>query len=165
MLKQFSVRYGRNYAVVLIVLAIVLPCLLIAPFIYLMQGLKPLEDWKALVIIFGFLGCIISLGLWLVFSVYPPAVLSINNNEISLSFKRTFFLTPSNFSFNISDITSFTRGEIGGDEYFLFKTRNPVRTFQVSASSYSFEDSFSFDGVMSDINEMVNEFENSNKQI
>ena len=152
MLKQFSVRYGRNYKVVL---AIVLPSLLIVPFIFLIQGFKSLEEWKVWLIIYGFLGMLISLTLWLTFRVYPSTILSINKNEISLSFERTNFISPSDFSFNISDIISFTRRDIGGDEYFLFKTRNPIRKFQVSSSSKSFEDLVSFDEAMLEISEMV----------
>ena len=157
MLKQFSVSYGRNYKVVL---AIVLPCLLIVPFIFLMQALKFLEEWKIWVIIFSFLGGIIALALWLVFRVYPSAILSINKNEISLSFKQTSFLSPSDFSFCISDIISFTSNETGGDVYFLFKTQKPFRKFQVSSSSNSIEDVISFNEVMVEISEMINNANN-----
>ncbi len=157
MLKQFSVRYGRNYKVVL---AIVLPCLLIVPFIFIMQALKFIEEWKVWFIIIGFLGGIIGLALWLAFRVYPSATLGINKNEISLSFKQTGFLSPVDFSFGIPDIISFTRNETGGGVYFLFKTQKPFRKFQVSSSSNSIEDTISFNEVMFEISEMVNSANN-----
>ena len=154
MIKTFNVRYGRNYKVVL---AIVLPCLLIVPFILLMQYVKFLEEWKVWVIIYIFLGCIISLSLWLVLRVYPSTEFSIRKNEISLSFDHSNFLSPPDFSFLIADITSFTRGEIGEAEYFIFETCNPSRKFQVSASSDKVEDLLSFNEAMVEIGEMVNE--------
>lgn len=153
MVKQFPVRYGRNYK---IVLAIVLPCLLIVPFILWMQNYKSIEEWKIWLIIFTFLGSVISLSLWLVLQTYPRALFSINKNEISLSFERSNFLNPSNFSFNAIDIKSFTLGEIGGDEYYIFETRNPSRKFQVSPSSRQEEDLLSFNEAMVEISEMVN---------
>ena len=153
MVKTFNVRYGRNYKVVL---AIVLPCLLIVPFILVMHQYPDLEEWKVWVIIYTFLGCVISLGIWLALRVYPPTELSIHKNEISLWFDHSNFLSPPDFSFQIADITSFTRGEIGEAEYFIFETRNPSRKFQVSASSDKVEDLLLFNEAMVEISEMVN---------
>lgn len=152
MLKQFPVRYGRNYKVVL---AIVLPCLLIVPFIMLLHGYKPLEEWKVWLIVFAFLGLVISLSVWLTLRVYPKTVLSINSNEISLSFDQNNFLSPTDFNFDIADIISFTQHEIKGGEYFLFETQNPIRKFQVSSSSNSVEDLLSFNEAMTEISEIV----------
>lgn len=153
MIKQFSVRYGRNYKVVL---ALVLPCLLILPFILWMQRYPPHEEWKIWLTIFIFLGAVISLSIWLAVRSYPPTVLSINDNEISLSFDHTKFLSPSDFSFYITDITSFNRREIRGDEYFIFETSNPSRKFQISSASYEVENFLSFNEAMVEISEMVN---------
>lgn len=153
MTKEFQVRYGRNYKVVL---AIVLPCLLIVPFIYILQSFKDMEEWKLMVIIYSFLGGIISLALWLVLRTYPPTILGINNNEISLSFKQTGFLSTSNFSFSISDIVSLNHYEMEDSEYFLIETQNPKRKFQISAYSNSIEDLTSFKEAMFEINELVN---------
>ena len=158
MSKQFSVRYGRNYKVVL---AIVLPGLLIAPFILLMQEYKPLEEWKIWLIIFGFLGSVISLSIWLATRVYPPTILSITENKIDLTFEPWRFLSPSDFSFYISDITSFTEKEIGTDTYYLFEVQNPYRKFQISSASYAIEDSLSFNEAMVEISEMVNQLNES----
>ncbi len=105
---------------------------------------------------FSFLGGIIGLALWLAFRVYPSATLGINKNEISLSFKQTGFLIPSDFSFGISDINSFISNETGGDVFFLFKTQKPFRKFQVSSSSNSIKDIISFNEAMFEISEKVN---------
>ncbi|HAN77278.1 MAG TPA: hypothetical protein DCQ31_05635, partial [Bacteroidales bacterium] len=137
MAKQFSVRYGRNYKVVL---AIVLPCLLIIPFIFILQRVKNMEEWQLMLIIYGFLGGIIGLALWLVLRTYPPTILGINNHEISLSFKQTGFLSTSNISFSISDIVSLNHYKMEDSEYFLIETQNPKRKFQISAYSNSIED-------------------------
>ena len=152
MVKQFKVRYGRNYKVVL---AIVLPNLLIAPFIWLMLRFQSLEEWKLWLIIYIFLGGLISFSIWLALRVYPSTVLSINKKEISLSFSRDNFLSPKDFSFNVSQITSFTNKEIREVEYFIFETRNPRRKFQISSSSYKVEDFLSFNEAMVEISEMV----------
>ena len=158
--KTFAVRYGRNYKVVL---AIILPCLLIIPFVLLLQVFKSLEEWKIWLIIFVFLGAVISLCLWLVLRVYPPTELNINENEISLSFAHRNFLSPADFSFNVADITSFTRHEIRGDEYFVFETRNPARKFQISPSSDSIDDFLSFNEALTAIGEAVNKVNNANE--
>lgn len=152
MVKQFNVRYGRNYKVVL---AIVLPNLLIVPFIWLMLRFPSLEEWKLWLIIFTFLGCLISFSIWLALRVYPPTVFSINKKEISLSFSPGNFFSPKDFSFNVSQITSFTNKEIREVEYFIFETRNPYRKFQISQSSYKVEDFLSFNEAMVEISEMV----------
>lgn len=152
MQKSFPVRYGRNYKVVL---AIVLPCLLIGPFIKAMQLIQPLEEWLLWVSIFGFLGIIGAFSVWMATRVYPEATLSINNNEISLRFNASNFLTPSDFSFNIHDITFFTRGSIGSDEYYIITTQKPRRKFQLSASTYKVEDMLLFNQAMAEISEKV----------
>ena len=152
--EPFPVRYGRNYKVVL---AIVLPCLLIIPFILTMQGLKSQAEWKIWLIIFSFLFSIIALSVWLVMRVYPPAYLSINNDVVSLTFDSTRFLSPNDFRFEISEISSFTQHEFGGAEYFIFKTINPRRKFQISASSNALEDLLSFNEAMVEISEKLNQ--------
>ena len=151
--KQVNIRYGRNYKVVL---AIVLPCLLIWPFILLMQQFKSLEEWQVWVIIYAFLGVIISLTLWLVLNVYPKATLSFYRDEISLTFKPGIFPGPSGFSFFLPDIISLTLHQIGGDGYYVFETRNPKRKFQVSPVSRSLEELTSFNEMMEEIREKIN---------
>jgi len=151
--KQFYVRYGNNYRVVL---AIVFPCLSIAPFIVLMQLFKPLSEWLVLSIIFAFLGGLILLVLWLVKSVYPKAILSLNENEISLRFKQGNFLSPADFSFSASNVISFETGDLSGDDYMRFKLKNPVRKFQLSAGARSVEEYLAFNEAMVEISEMVN---------
>ncbi|HLF46851.1 MAG TPA: hypothetical protein VI548_10525 [Chitinophagaceae bacterium] len=136
-------------------MAIVLPNLLIAIFIWLMLRFQSLEEWKLWLIIFIFLGGLISFSIWLALRVYPPTVLSINKNEIRLSFAPGNFLIPKDFSFNVSQITTFNSKEIRGDEYFIFEVRNPRRKFQISSSSYKVKDFLSFNEVMVEISEMV----------
>ncbi len=152
MRKSFPVRYGRNYKVVM---AIVLPCITILPFIKAMQLLQPLSEWQLWTSIFLFLGIIITFSIWLAKRVYPPATLSINNEQISLKFDSSNYLSPADFTFSIADITAFTRGEIRGDEYFVFTTQNPRRKFQISASTYTMEDLLLFNEVMTEISEKV----------
>jgi len=154
MAKKIPVLYGRNYKVVL---AIVLPSLLIAPFIWGMQFLQPMNDLQLYLIIFAFLGCIISFSVWLAMRVYPPTLLNISNDEISLSFDPSNFLSPSDFSFKIADITSFTKHDLRGDEYFVFETKNPNRKFQLSAPSYKVEDLVFFSSAMAEISEYLNQ--------
>ncbi len=152
-LKEFPVRYGRTYKVVL---AIVLPCLLILPFIYLMLEFKSLEEWKVWVIIYVFLGAIIGLSIWLALRLYPKALFCISRDEISLVFNRDNLLAPSDFSFKVAEIIKFKQGTIGDDEYYIFTTQNPSRKFQISASSYKVEDMLDFYEAMAEIGEMVN---------
>ncbi|MCG3166683.1 MAG: hypothetical protein POELPBGB_02463 [Bacteroidia bacterium] len=152
MKKQFPIRYGRNYKVVM---AIVLPCLLIWPFIEAMELLQPLPEWQLWASIFLFLGIVSAFSVWLATRVYPPATLSINNEQISLKFDSSNFLSPTDFTFSIADITAFTRGDVRGDEYFVFTTRNPRRKFQLSASTYKVEDMLLFNQAMVEISEKV----------
>ncbi|MBC7915983.1 MAG: hypothetical protein H7Y07_17875 [Pyrinomonadaceae bacterium] len=152
MFNQYQVRYGRNYKVVL---AIVLPSLLIVPFILVLRMYPSLEEWKVWTIIITFLGAISFLSVWLAIRVYPPTILGINGDTISFSFKRADFLSPSDFSFKVADITSITPREIRGDQYYIFEISNPSRKFQVSSASYDWEDSLSFEEAMAEIGEMV----------
>lgn len=152
MQETFPVRYGRNYKVVM---AIVLPCLLIWPFIEALQLIKPLEEWLLWVSIFGFLGIISVFSVWLAKRVYPATTLSIDNDKVSLKFDPSNFLSPTDFTFTIADITSFTRGEIRGDEYYIIETQNPRRKFQLSQSTYSVEDMLLFNEAMVEISEKV----------
>ena len=152
MQTQFPVRYGRNYKVVM---AIVLPCLLIWPFIEALQLIEPLEEWQLWVSIFAFLGIIITFSVWLAMRVYPPAFMSIDKDQVSLKFDPSNFLSPADFTFPISDITAFTLGEIRGDEYYVITTQNPGRKFQISASTYSVEDMLLYNEAMVEISEKV----------
>ena len=145
-------RYGQNYKVGL---AIVLPSLLLIPFIYFMAEFNSIHEWLLWLIIFGFLGFVISFSMWLVFRVYPLATLIINQNEISLLFKRSGFPGPSNFSFFIIDVDSFSQNEIGGREYFIIETRSPFRKFQISSASNSLDDILSFEEARVLLGEMV----------
>ena len=150
--KQFTVRYGRNYK---IVFAIVLPGITVWPFIEAMHQLMPLAEWMQWVSIFGFLGFIILFSVWLAMRVYPPAQLGVNEHQISLKFDPANFLSPTDFTVPIDNITAFTCDEIKGDEYFIIETRNPRRKFQVSASSYTVEDNLLFNEAMVEISERV----------
>ena len=153
MIKEFPVRYGRNYKVVL---AIILPCLLIVPFIFLMQKFKSMEEWEVWVVIYTFLGAIIGLSVWLVLRIYPKTIFCIRYNEISLVFDHTNLFSPKDFTFNVEDITAFTEGTIRTDSYYIFETQNPSRKFQVSAISYKVEDMLDFNEAMVEISELVN---------
>ena len=153
MANQFYVRYGNNHSVIL---AIVLPCLSIAPFIWLMQLFKDLEEWLVLFIIFAFLGALILFVLWLVKRVSPQAILSFNKNEISLQFKQGNYLSPTDFCFSTANVTSFITGDLRGDDYMRFKLKNPVRKFQLSAGAYGVEEYLAFNEAMVEISEMVN---------
>jgi hypothetical protein len=129
---------------------------MIAPFILYMQGQHSLKEWEVWFIIFAFLACLITFSIWLVIRVYPPAIFSIDKDRISLSFNPGNSLSPTDFSFIISEIKSFTRGEIKGEEYFVFETRNPARKFQISPFSHKVEDLLSFNEAMVEISGMIN---------
>lgn len=122
-----------------------------------MLRLQSLEEWMIWLIIFIFLAVLISFSIWLALRVYPPAVLSINKKEISLSFTPGNIFNPKNFSFNSSQITSFTSKEISGVEYFIIETRNPYHKFQISASTFKVEDFLAFNEVMVEISELATE--------
>lgn len=151
-MKQYPVRYGRSRNVVF---AIVLPCLSIAPFIFLLQLFKPLDDWLAYLIIFAFLACVIFVALRIVKIIYPSAVLNVGNGEFSLRFTSPYLIRPAGFTLKAADIISFTRGTIDDADYLRFETRTHPRKFQLSARSRSMEDYESFKQAMTEINEMV----------
>lgn len=158
MVKDFPVRYGSMYK---IVLAIVLPCFLTIPFIQLMQPYKHMAEWKMMLIIFLFLAALTCIVWWIIIRVYPATILRIDNNVISLSFDKGNPFAPGDFSFNTEDIVSLTRQEIGIDEYFVFRTEGPVRRFQISAASGKWEDSVLFCEAMEEIAAKVSNSEKS----
>ena len=150
--NEFPVRFGRNYK---IVLAIVLPCLLIVPFIFILQWYHPKEEWSIWVIIFLFLAMLITLCLWLVLRLYPKAVISIRQDAMAIHFQKQAFYSPANISLYFSDITSFTNRRLGGDEYYVIKTKNPKRKFQLSPLSNSVNDLLAFEQAMLQIAEKI----------
>jgi hypothetical protein len=152
MTKQFYVRYGSTH---IVILAIILPCLSIVPFVLVMQLFKPLPEWLVFFIILAFLGGLVLLVLWLVKSVYPKAILTLNEKKISLRFKQGNFLSPADFSFCPADVTSLKIGDLRGDDYMRFKLKNPVRKFQLTAGAYGIEEYLAFNEAMVEISEMV----------
>ncbi len=150
--NEFNVRIGRNYK---IVLAIVLPCLLIVPFIFILRGYGPLEEWSVWVIIFVFLAILMSLCLWLVLHLYPKAAISFRQNGMTIQFQKQVFYRRANISVNFSEIISFTNHQLGGDEYYMVKTKNPKRKFQLSPVSDSVNDLLAFEQAMLQIAEKL----------
>jgi hypothetical protein len=150
--KQLSVRYGRNY---LVVLAIVCPSLLIIPFIFILTLFPHLAEWQIWVTIFTFIASIIALSFWLIFNIYPIAVLNIRNAEISLTFKRSRLFGPASFSFYSSDIKQIKEYTMGSANYIIVETANPSRKFQISASSYKPEDILEFESALSALQELA----------
>jgi hypothetical protein len=141
LIRDFPVRYGHTYKVVL---CITLPTLLIVPFILIMSRFKSLPEWQVWTLISLFIGFIVGISLWLVFRVYPKAILKINRKEISLLFNHEYLLTPQDFTFNVSDIVSLKKGALGNGDFYNFEIKNPSRRFQISAISYEMEDLIDF---------------------
>ena len=152
-MKQYPVRYGRYIRVVI---AIVLPCFIILPFIEVMQLFKPLEDWLAYVLIYAFLACLIFFVLRLVKIIYPPAVLSVGKKQLNIRFTAIYFLRPADFTIHVSDIKSFTCGNLGDAEYMRFETQSRPRKFQLSARSSSEMDLAAFKEALIEVSEMIN---------
>ena len=150
--NEFSVRIGRNYK---IVLAITLPCLLIVPFIFILQWYHPKEEWSVWVIIFIFLAMLITLCLWLVLRLYPKAIIRFGQDGIEIQFQKQVFYRRANISLNFSDIISFTNRQLGGDEYYVVKTKNPKRKFQLSPVSDSENNLLAFEQAMLQIAEKI----------
>jgi len=153
LVKRFSVRYGRTYKVVL---AIILPPVVFIPlFILVMQLFRPMAEWQVWTSIVIFFGGMIWLSVWLALRLYPRTILGINQDEISLQFDQTNLIAPRDFTFRVADVTSFTRGEIRGAEYYVICTQNPARKFQVSSSSYEWKEMMAFYEAMVEISELV----------
>lgn len=140
--NEFPARVGQIYKVVL---AIILPCLLIVPFIYFLQHVHFNEEWCLWVVIIVFLSMLITLSLWLVLHSYPKALISIQETTIDIRFKKQLFFGRKNTSLYFSDIISFTNKQLGGDEYFVIKTKNPNRKLQISPSSNNVNDLLAFE--------------------
>ncbi len=143
--NEFPARVGQIYKVVL---AIILPCLLIVPFIYFLQYVRFKEEWFLWIVIVVFLAMLITLSLWLVLHSYPKALISIQETTIDIRFKKQLFFGRKNISFYFSDIISCTSKQLGDDEYFVIKTKNPNRKLQISASSNNEHDLVAFERAM-----------------
>lgn len=143
--SQHAVRYGRNYR---IILAIVLPCLGIAPFIWIAQYIKLPEEWQEYVLIYAFLGLLITIVFWLIKNVYPKATLIIGDNYFSVNFVKKGLFKHRDFSVNLDDVIRFNTGDMAGDDYIRFKTKNPNRTFQLTARTHSEEHNNEFQTAM-----------------
>jgi hypothetical protein len=151
-MKQYTVRYGHVYK---LIIAIVLLSLSIWPFIWLMRLYVKVNEWQSYIIIFAFLAVLILCILWVVLRIYPKAILYIDKKEISLSFAEFSFLRPDDFSVKINDIIFMSPLKITGNDYVIFKTKNPSRKFHISAISYKTEEIVEFNTAMNEIREMV----------
>jgi hypothetical protein len=151
-MKQYTVRYGRVYK---IVIAMVLPSLSIVPFIWLMRLYAPASELDQYLIIFSFLAVLILFSIWVVLRIYPKATLYIDKKEITLCFNGPGFLKPDDFSVPIHDITYLSPANIVGNDYIVFKTKNPSRKFQLSAPSYKLQEYQEFNIAMNEIREMM----------
>lgn len=149
---EFPARVGRNYKVVL---AIILPCLLIVPFIYFLQCNRIEAEWNLWAVIIVFLALVIALSLWLALRSYPRAVICIQQNTIKIQFKKPAIFSHNNISINFSDIISFTSKLLGGDEYFVMRTKDPKRTLQFSPSSNNENELLAFERGMQQIAEKL----------
>ncbi len=143
--NEFPARVGQIYKVVL---AIALPCLLIVPFIYFLQYARIKEEWSVWVVIIVFLAMLITISLWLVLISYPKVVISIQETTIDIRFKKQLFFSRKKSCIHFSDIISFTNKQLGGDEYFVIKMKNPNRKLQISASSNNEHDLVAFERAM-----------------
>lgn len=143
--NEFPARVGQIYKVVL---AIILPCFLIVPFIYILQQVRLMEEWHVWVVIVVFLAMLITLTLWRVLHAYPKALISIQETTIDIRFKKKLFFGRKNICIHFSDICSFTNKQLGGDEYLVIKTKNPKRKLQISASSNNEHDLVAFERAM-----------------
>lgn len=149
---EFPARVGRNYKVVL---AIILPCLLIVPFIYFLQGNRIEAEWNLWAVIIVFLALVITLSLWLALRSFPRAVISLQQNTIKIQFEKRAIFSRNNISINFPDIMSFTSKQLGGDEYFVMKTKGPKRKLQFSPASNNKNDLLAFERGMLQIAERL----------
>lgn len=161
-MKQYQVRYGQAYK---IVIAAVLPSLSLVPFIWLMRFFASSNEWMQYLTIFAFLAAFILFTVWLVLIIYPKAILSVDEKEIKLHFTENTFLKPDDFNVRIGDITYVTPYKIAGNDFIVFKIKNPSRKFQLSAISYNTEEYVGFNTAMNKIRELVNDSKDEQKKI
>jgi hypothetical protein len=116
----------------------------------------PANELQQYLFIFIFLAALILFSLWLAFQIYPKVLLYIDEKEISLSFTGNSFFKPEDFSVKINNIIYITPLKITGNDYVVFKTKNPSRKFQLSAPSYKSQEYEEFNIAMNEIREKVN---------
>ena len=126
--RSLTVRFGRNHHVVL---AIVMPPLLIAPFIIVLRYFGPWPEWLLWTVISMFSIAVMASSVWLAMRVYPQATITFLGDRRQVEFETKGFPGPRDFTFGLSDIRSVKRRTIMGVPYHVFTLRNG-RVFQLS---------------------------------
>ncbi|MFM7195620.1 MAG: hypothetical protein ACKOYP_12690 [Bacteroidota bacterium] len=126
--KRLTVRYGRNHHVLL---AIVMPPLLIAPFIFALRYFGPWPEWLVWILVSGFSIGVMGSVVWLAKRVYPQASVDIEGGSFTVTFEKSGFPGPSGFSFERTDIKTARRKTIAGIPYYVFTLHNG-KVFQLS---------------------------------
>jgi hypothetical protein len=134
---QLKVRYGRNHQVII---ALILPCLLIAPFILLQKHFAPDAGTTGFITVLLFSASMIGLSVWLSLRVYPQALFTVDGTQCRLTFSKEKILQPADRVFQWSEINTFTRQTIGGMPYYMVELRPPGGKFQISPAKNTWED-------------------------
>jgi hypothetical protein len=142
-METYTVRFPNFNK---IVWAIILPPLLIWPFIELMIKYAPnLNEWESYLIIFAFLGLIILVVLYLAIRQSSPIVnVSIENGILQFHFPYRNLWGTSSFEIKVEEIQNFSIEESWPDYYFTIKCSRAPYRFNISADSRSVESAKQF---------------------
>lgn len=153
MSNKLAIRCGRMRN---IYIGLAAPCTLIIPFIYLLDQIRPIEDWIVWVIIFVFLAILISTTIWLCLQLWPKAEFNMESNSIRISYKSSGPFVPADFTFSVTDITSFKRKVIFDLFYFELKLGIYGKVIHISPPNYSLEELTKFYEFFFDLEKNLN---------
>ena len=139
-MQSYTLRFTQNYR---IVLAIILPCLGIIPFILVMATWFPnLPEGSALTVIYLFLGLCIAATFFLIKKSMPRVQVQLKGEKLSFRFMDHYAFSPSAFELDITDIRGISFGYLN-DHFSLKTARYPYR-FNLSRASKKEEDGQQF---------------------
>lgn len=135
--NQMPIRCGRIGS---IFLGLVIPATFIIPFIYILKLFGALEEWQVWVSIFTFLALMISASLWFIIQMWPMATFLLEKNNFRINYQSNSILTPADFSFSVSDITSFKRKVIFDLTYFEIRLDLYGKILHITPQNKSLEE-------------------------
>lgn len=132
-MQEFTLRFSRTYP---IILAIVLPCLLIVPFIFLMATYFPdLSEGAALTVIFTFMGVMLGIVFLLIKLSIPKVKVTVYADSLQFRFISSSPFGPGDFRLRLADIKAGFVHDGEGGPYISLRCRTRPRRFNLSAVS------------------------------
>ncbi|MBM3178271.1 MAG: hypothetical protein FJZ78_09715 [Bacteroidetes bacterium] len=150
-MKKILVRAGK---LKFLFPAMVLPSLLVVPFIFILRMIKPEDEWLVWVVIFSFLGALVAMVILLASRVYSPAEVIIKEKTIEVKFMSPGNWVMRDVTFPISDLKSVVERPVGDYKFLDVSVRISQLRFQIGPAKNKIEDLLAFEELVALLSEI-----------